>query len=195
MLTRTWKCKLSTIAFLEKISNSLNFSTKISSVERDHCIVKLLGLKDISSLHTQWNKMVFPIFHVFQLNLHMIFESNVSFQNHIQIGKFMKWNYMTSSWNYKVHVDHSTHETLQYQLQWPVYWNLKTHFIILALDSVEEGKKNRSILTAIIKLIKFCVRNGVAVRGHRYDGALNSNDISKESGNLKSLINSRMKSW
>ena len=114
MLIRTWKCKLSTIAFLEKISNSLNFSTKISSVERDHCIAKLLGLKDISSLHTQWNKMVFPIFHVFQLNLHMIFESNVSFQNHIQIGKFMKWNYMTSSWNYKVHVDRSTHESLQY---------------------------------------------------------------------------------
>ena len=102
---------------------------------------------------------------------------------------------MTSSWNYKVHVDHSTHETLQYQLQWPVYWNLKTHFIILALDSVEEGKKNRSILTAIIKLIKFCVRNGVAVRGHRDDGALNSNDISKESGNLKSVINFRIRSW
>ena len=36
------------------------------------------------------------------------------FQNHIKTGKFIKWNYMTSSWNYKVHVDHSTHETLQY---------------------------------------------------------------------------------
>ena len=121
--------------------------------------------------HTQWNKMVFPIFYVFQLNLHMISEPNVSFQSHIQIGKFMKWNYMTSSWNYKVHVDHSTHETLQYELQWPVYWNLRTHFIILALDSVEKVKKNRSILTAIIKSIKFCVRNGIAVRAHRDDGA------------------------
>ena len=82
--------------------------------ERDHCIVKLLGLKVISLLHTQWSKMVFPIFHIFQLNLHMVSEPNVSFQNHIQIGKFMKWNYMTSSWNYKLHVDRSTHETLQY---------------------------------------------------------------------------------
>ena len=75
-----------------------------------------------------------------------------------------------------------------------VYWNLKTHFIILVLDSVEKVKKNRSILAAIIKLIKFCVRNGIAVRGHREDGPLNSNEISKESGNLKSLINSRIKS-
>ena len=81
------------------------------------------------------------------------------------------------------------------KLQWPVYYNLKTHFIILALDSVEKVKKNRSILTANIKSIKFCVGNGIAVRVHRDDGALNSNDISKESGNLKSVINFRIRSW
>ena len=94
--------------------SELLYKDQFKKLELDHFIVKFLGLKDISSLRTQWNKMVFPIFHVFQLNLHMISQPNVSFQNHMQIGKFIKWNYMTSSWNYKVHVNHSTHETLQY---------------------------------------------------------------------------------
>ena len=116
MLRRTWKCKLSTFEFLEKISelSELHYKDQFKKGEQNHCIAKLLGLKNISLLHTQWKKMVFPIFHFFQLILYMISEPNVSFQNHIQIGKFMKWNYMTSSWNYKVHVDHSAHETLQY---------------------------------------------------------------------------------
>ena len=56
-------------------------------------------------------------------------------------------------------------------------------------DSVERVKSNRSILTAIIKSVEFCGRNGIAIRGHWDDGALNSNDISKKSGNLRSLIN------
>ena len=81
------------------------------------------------------------------------------------------------------------------KLQWPVYWDLKTHCKILASDSAEKVKKNLSVLTAIIKSIKFYVGNGIAVPGHLDDGALNSNDISKESGNLKSVINSRIKSW
>ena len=51
-------------------------------------------------------------------------------------------------------------------------------------DSVERVKTNRSILTAIIKSIKFCGRNGIAVRGHRDDSALTSSDISKKSCNL-----------
>ena len=51
---------------------------------------------------------------------------------------------------------------------------------------------NRSILTAIIKSIEFCGRNGIAIRSHRDDGALNSNDISKKSGNLRSLMNFRI---
>ena len=34
--------------------------------------------------------------------------------------------------------------------------------------------------------------NGTAVRGHRDNGALNSSDISKKSGNLRSLINFRI---
>ena len=80
------------------------------------------------------------------------------------------------------------------KLQLPVYWDLKAHCIILVVDSVEKVKKNRSILTAITKSIKFCVGNGIAVPGHLDDGALNSNDISKESGNFKSVINSRIKS-
>ena len=45
-------------------------------------------------------------------------------------------------------------------------------------DSVEKVKTNRSILTAIIKSIEFCGRNGIAVRGHRDDGALTSSEIS-----------------
>ena len=93
--------------------SELFYQDQFKKVERDHCIAKLLGFKDITLLHTQWNKMVFPIFPVFQLNVHMISGPNVSFQNHIQIGKFMKWNYMTRSWNYKVHVGHFTLETLQ----------------------------------------------------------------------------------
>ena len=179
MLIRTRKCKLSLIAFLEKFSNSLNFSTKICSAERDHFIVKLIGLKDISSLHIQWNKMVLSIFHVFQLNLEPThdFRAKCLISKPYTTGKFMKSNYTTTSWNYKVHVDHSTHENLQYQLQWPVYLNLKTHFIILPLDSVEKVKRNCSILIAIIKLIKLCVRLGIAVRGQWDDKALNSNDI------------------
>ena len=56
-------------------------------------------------------------------------------------------------------------------------------------DSVERVKTNRSILAAIIKSIEFCGRNGIAVRGHRDDGALTSSDISKKSANLRSLIN------
>ena len=59
-------------------------------------------------------------------------------------------------------------------------------------DSVERVKTNRSILAAIIKSIEFCGRNGIAVRGHRDDGALTSSDISKKSGNLRSLINFRI---
>ena len=51
---------------------------------------------------------------------------------------------------------------------------------------------NRSILTAIIKSIEFCGRNGIAIRGHRDDGALNSCDIWKKSGNHRSLINFRI---
>ena len=58
--------------------------------------------------------------------------------------------------------------------------------------SVERVKTNRSILTAVIKSIEFCGRNGIAVRGHRDDGALTSSDISKKSGNLRSLINFRI---
>ena len=176
--------------------SELLYKDQFKKVERDHCIVKLLGLKDISLLHTQQNKMAFPIFHVFLLNLHMISEPNVSFQNRIQTGKFMN------------EITWQLHDIIKFmsiiplrklciitKLQWPIYWNLKTCFIILALDSVEKVKKNRSILTAIIKSIKFCVRNGIAVCGHWEVGALNSNDISKESANLKSLINSRIKSW
>ena len=56
-------------------------------------------------------------------------------------------------------------------------------------DSVERVKTNCSILTAIIKSIEFCGRNGIAFRGHRDDHALTSSDISKKSGNLRSLMN------
>ena len=59
-------------------------------------------------------------------------------------------------------------------------------------DSIERVKTNHSILTAIIKSIEFCGRNGIAFRGHRDDHALISSDISKKSGNLKSLINFRI---
>ena len=55
-------------------------------------------------------------------------------------------------------------------------------------DFVERVQTNRSILTTIIKSIKFCSRNSIAVRSHRDDSALTSSDISKESGNLRSLI-------
>ena len=59
-------------------------------------------------------------------------------------------------------------------------------------DSVERVKTNCSILTAIIKSIEFCGRNGIAVCGHRDDGALTSSDISKKSRSLRSLINFRI---
>ena len=58
--------------------------------------------------------------------------------------------------------------------------------------SIERVKTNRSILTAIIKSIEFCSRNCIAVRVHREDGALNSSDLSKKSGNLRSLRNFRI---
>ena len=58
-------------------------------------------------------------------------------------------------------------------------------------DSVERVKTKRSILKTITKSIKFSGRNGIPVRGHQDVGALNSSDISKESRNLRSLINFR----
>ena len=59
-------------------------------------------------------------------------------------------------------------------------------------DSVERVKTNHSILTAIIKSVEFCGRNGIAVRGHQDDCALTSCDVSKKSGSLRSLINFRI---
>ena len=134
--------------------------------------------------------MVFSVFHVsfFQLNLHTVSESNTLFQNYTRIGK-------------KIHGDLSAHETLQHHLtsmarllefknkfynpSARIYHNVNE-------DSVERVKTNRSILTAIIKSIEFCGTNGIAVRRHRDDGALTSSDISKKSGNLRSLINFRI---
>ena len=47
-------------------------------------------------------------------------------------------------------------------------------------DLIERVKTNHSILTAIIKSIKFCGRKGTAVQDHRDDRALNSSDISRK---------------
>ena len=137
--------------------------------------------------------MVFSVFHVSfsQLNLRTVSEPNVLFRNHTRTGK-------------KIHDDLSTHEILQYHVTSMArllefknkFYNPSTRIDHnVNEDSVERVKTNRSILTAItaiIKSIEFCGRNGIAVRGHRDDGALTSSDISKKSGNLRSLINFRI---
>ena len=72
------------------------------------------------------------------------------------------------------------------------------HSIILALELIiksiksPKSKKESLNLTAIVKSIEFFGINGTAVRGHRNDGALNSSNILKKSGNLRSLINFRI---
>ena len=48
------------------------------------------------------------------------------------------------------------------------------------------------IKKSIIKSIEFYNTNGIAVRGHLDDGSLASSDISKQSRNLRSLINFRI---
>ena len=52
---KIWKSKLLIIAWLEQISNSLNVTMQINleKLEKKSLIYKLLGLKDINSLHTQ----------------------------------------------------------------------------------------------------------------------------------------------
>ena len=100
----------------------------------------------------------------------------------------------------KINADLSTHETLQYHLtsmarllEFKTFCNPSTRIDHnVNEDLVESVKTNRSILTAILKSIEFCGKNGIAIRGHQDDGALNSSDISKKSGNLRSLINFRI---
>ena len=101
----------------------------------------------------------------------------------------------------KIHDDLSTHETLQYHLTSmahllefkKTFYNPRTRIDHnINENSIERVKANRSILAAIIKPFEFCGRNDIAVRGHRDDGALNSSNISKKSGNLRSLINFRI---
>ena len=104
----------------------------------------------------------------------------------------------------KIHDDLSTHETLQYHVTSMArllefknkFYNPSTRIDHnVNEDSVERVKTNRSILTAItaiIKSIEFCGRNGIVVRGHRDDGTLTSSGILKKSGNLRSLINLRI---
>ena len=148
--------------------SELLYKDQFKKVERDPCIVRLLGLKGILK-ETRW-----------------CFLSSMSSNSTYtwfpsQMSHFKTIYKLESSWN---EITWQVYEIAKFmsiiplmklcnipKLQWPVYCNLKTHFIILALDSVEKVKKNRSILTAIIKSIKFCVRNGIAVRGHRDDGA------------------------
>ena len=172
--------------------SELLYKDQFKKVERDHCIVKLLGLKGVLN-ETRW-----------------CFLSSMSSNSTYtwlpsQMSHFRTIYKLESSWN---EITWQVHKIAKFmsiiplmklcnitKLQWTVHYNLKTHFIILALDSVEKVKKNRWILTATVKSIKFCAGNGIAVRGHLDDGALNSNHISKESGNLKSLINSRIRSW
>ena len=48
------------------------------------------------------------------------------------------------------------------------------------------------IKKSIIKSIEFYSTNGIAVRGHLDDGSLTSSGISKQSRNLRSLINYRI---
>ena len=92
----------------------------------------------------------------------------------------------------------SPHETLQYQLTSmahllefkKTFHNPSTRIDhSVNGDSIAKVKINCSILTAIVKSVEFCGRNGIAVCGHRDDGALNSSDILKKSVNLRSLIN------
>ena len=80
----------------------------------------------------------------------------------------------------------SPHETLQYQLTSmahllefkKTFYNPSTRIDhSVNGDSIEKVKINCSILTAIVKSVDFCGRNGIAVCGHRDDGALNSSDI------------------
>ena len=70
-----------------------HYANKSRKTGKKSLISKLLGLKDINSLHTQWKKMVFSVFHVsfFQLNLCMVFEPDVLFWNHTCIGKKLWW--------------------------------------------------------------------------------------------------------
>ena len=74
------------------------------------------------------------------------------------------------------------------KLQWSVYSNLKTFYNSSTRidrnvneDSVERVKTIHSMLTAIIKPIEFCGRNGITVHGHQDNDILNSSDILKKS--------------
>ena len=75
----------------------------------------------------------------------------------------------------KIHDDLSTHETLHYRLTSmaqllefkKTFYNPSTRIDHnINEDSIERVRANRSILTAIVKSIDFCGRNGIAVRGH-----------------------------
>ena len=74
------------------------------------------------------------------------------------------------------------------KLQWSVYSNLKTFYNSSSRidhnvneDSVERIKTIHSMLTAIMKSIEFCGRNGITVHGHQDNDILNSSDILKKS--------------
>lgn len=59
--------------------------------------------------------------------------------------------------------------------------------------AMEQLQKNRAALQSIVKTLILCGRQGIALRGHRDDGALFTNESSNENqGNFRALLQARI---